>query len=86
MVLHSFPFLSVAEVARRMRLSRMQVIRKIHKGEILARKVGRAYLVPEDGLPGIYRKLTAKDRRRVDWAVGRVLTDYKETIQRLGKS
>ena len=40
-------FLTVAEVATIMRVSKMTVYRLVHSGELPAVKVGRSYRVPE---------------------------------------
>jgi excisionase family DNA binding protein len=40
-------FLTVAEVARIMRVSKMTVYRLVHSGELSAIRVGRSYRVPE---------------------------------------
>jgi excisionase family DNA binding protein len=40
-------FLTVAEVAAIMRVSKMTVYRLVHSGELPAVKVGRSYRVPE---------------------------------------
>jgi excisionase family DNA binding protein len=40
-------FLTVAEVAELMRVSRMTVYRLVHSGELAAVRVGRSYRVPE---------------------------------------
>ncbi|RJK96076.1 helix-turn-helix domain-containing protein [Vallicoccus soli] len=51
-------FLTVAEVAAVMRVSKMTVYRLVHAGELPAVKVGRSYRVPEqavhDYLRGAY--------------------------------
>ena len=41
-------FLTVAEVADLMRVSRMTVYRLIHSGELPAVRFGRSYRVPEE--------------------------------------
>ena len=41
-------FLTVAEVAARMRVSKMTVYRLVHSGELPAVRVGRSFRVPED--------------------------------------
>lgn len=43
-------FLTVAEVADVMRVSRMTVYRLVHSGEIPAVRVGHSYRVPQDAL------------------------------------
>ncbi|MDG4773165.1 MULTISPECIES: helix-turn-helix domain-containing protein [Micromonosporaceae] len=40
-------FLTVAEVARVMRVSKMTVYRLVHSGELSAVRVGRSFRVPE---------------------------------------
>lgn len=40
-------FLTVAEVARIMRVSKMTVYRLVHSGELPAARVGRSFRVPE---------------------------------------
>ena len=41
-------FLTVAEVATIMRVSKMTVYRMVHAGELPAIRVGRSFRVPED--------------------------------------
>ena len=43
----SLRFLTVAEVATQMRVSKMTVYRLIHSGELEAVRVGRSFRVPE---------------------------------------
>lgn len=43
-------FLTVAEVASVMRVSKMTVYRLVHNGELPAVRVGRSFRVPEDAV------------------------------------
>lgn len=43
-------YLTVAEVAETMRVSRMTVYRMVHAGELPAVRVGRSFRVPQDAL------------------------------------
>jgi excisionase family DNA binding protein len=43
-------FLTVAEVAETMRVSKMTVYRLVHGGELPAIRVGRSFRVPQDAL------------------------------------
>jgi len=43
-------FLTVAEVAALMRVSKMTVYRLVHSGELAAVQVGRSYRVPEQAV------------------------------------
>lgn len=76
---------SVTEAARLMGISRTHVIRKINAGEIRATKVGNSYIIKRDDLPGIYRRITDKDKKEVEQAVDKTLSEYKEVIRKLGK-
>lgn len=76
--------LSVAEAAALLGISRMHVVRKIKKGEIKASRVGRAYVIDRNQLGGIFRRISAKERARVDRAVEKALRDYGEVIKKLG--
>lgn len=48
-------YLTVAEVAELMRLSRMTVYRLVHSGELPAVQVGRSFRVPQDALDAYLR-------------------------------
>lgn len=43
-------YLTVAEVAEQMRVSRMTVYRLVHAGDLPAVRVGRSFRVPQDAL------------------------------------
>ncbi len=77
---------SVTEVAELMGISRTHVLRKIEAGEIAATKVGKTYIINKGDLPGIYRRITDKDKKEVETAVDRTLAEYEEVIRKLGKT
>ena len=49
-------FLTVAEVAALMRVSKMTVYRLVHNGELEAVRVGRSFRVPEPAVDEYLRK------------------------------
>ncbi len=49
-------FLTVAEVATMMRVSKMTVYRLVHSGELPAVRVGRSFRVTEDDVNAYVRK------------------------------
>jgi len=49
-------FLTVAEVATAMRVSKMTVYRLVHSGELPAVRVGRSFRVPESAVDEYLRK------------------------------
>jgi excisionase family DNA binding protein len=48
-------FLTVAEVAAKMRVSKMTVYRLVHSGEMPAVRVGRSFRVPEQAVADYLR-------------------------------
>ncbi|MFC5997401.1 helix-turn-helix domain-containing protein [Quadrisphaera sp. GCM10027208] len=53
--LNEVRFLTVAEVAAIMRVSRMTVYRLVHSGELPAVRVGRSFRVPEQAVDDYLR-------------------------------
>lgn len=49
-------FMTVAEVAKLMRVSKMTVYRLVHNGDLPAIRVGRSFRVPEDAVHEYLRK------------------------------
>lgn len=49
-------FLTIAEVAARMRVSKMTVYRMVHNGELPALRVGRSFRVDEEDVNEYLRK------------------------------
>jgi len=76
--------ISVVQAAKLLGLSRMQVVRKIQKGEIKAVRVGRAYAIDRNQLGGIFRHISEKECEQVDKAVEKVLRKYGDVIKKLG--
>lgn len=56
-------FLTVAEVAALMRVSKMTIYRMVHTGDLPAVKFGRSYRVPESAVQDAIRILQAVERR-----------------------
>uniref|UniRef100_A0A942YCT2 Helix-turn-helix domain-containing protein n=1 Tax=Neobacillus citreus TaxID=2833578 RepID=A0A942YCT2_9BACI len=48
-------FLTVAEVAQMMRVSKMTVYRMVHAGELPAIRFGRSFRVPESAVAAVLR-------------------------------
>ena len=56
-------FLTVAEVAEEMRVSRMTVYRLVHAGELPAIRVGKSFRVPDEALRQYLKaSVTSTDR------------------------
>jgi excisionase family DNA binding protein len=55
-VLGEVRFLTVAEVAAMMRVSKMTVYRMLHAGELPAARVGRSFRVPQSAVDDYLRR------------------------------
>lgn len=79
-------FLSTAQLAKILGISRISVFRKIQKGEIKASKVGRNYVIDSRDIGNILgTALTEQDKTDVDRAVKKTIREYGETLRLLGK-
>lgn len=83
-------FLSVAELAKILGISRIAVFNKIKKGQIMAHKIGRSYAISMEevsDLVGGTRSniLTEEKKEELKKAVQRVVKEYGETLKLLGK-
>lgn len=73
-------YLTTAEVAKLLGLSRVSIFNRIKKGEIIATRVGRGYLVSKVELERIVSHNHLPDK-----VVRRVVAEYGETLKLLGK-
>jgi excisionase family DNA binding protein len=83
-------YLSVKELADIMGISRIAVFKKIQKGQIPAKKVGRSYVISVKDIPEIIQKrnpklLTEEKKEEIKHAVEKVVKEYGETLRLLGK-
>lgn len=79
-------FLSTAELAKILGISRIAVFKKIKEGKIKATKVGRNFIIDRSGLGEILGEvLKNSDKKEIDDAVKRTVKEYGETLKMLGK-
>jgi len=79
-------FYSLADVGRLLGISRIAVYQKVKKGEIEAMRVGRSWVVPAKALDYVLgRTLKDKDKREIDAAVKRVVGEFGDVLEKLGK-
>ena len=77
---------STTEVAKILRLSRVEIFRKIKSGKIKAEKVGRNYIVSNDDLMEALGKVVGPAKKeRIENAVRKAVKEYRETFKKLGK-
>lgn len=82
-------YVSVAELAKMLGISRIAVFKRIQKGQIPAEKIGRSYAISVDYvstiIPSKNRELTEESKKDIEKTVKRMIKEYGETLQRLGK-
>lgn len=78
-------FLTTAELAKLLGISRVAVFKKIKKGEIKAEKIGRNFVIRKKDLGIILGSvLSKKDKTEIEKAVKKVVKEYGETLRLLG--
>ena len=79
-------FLSTAELAKILGISRVAVFKKIKEGKIKAEKVGRNFVIDQADLAEILGKVLGdSDKKEIDDAVRKTVQEYGKTLKLLGK-
>lgn len=79
-------YISIAQLAEMLGISRIAVYKKVKKGEIEAIRIGRSYAVPKKYISGILgRALREKDKKEIDKAVEKTVREYGEVLKLLGR-
>jgi len=80
-------YLSVAQLAKILGISRIAVYKKIIKGEIEAFKIGRSFIIPQEELGKILGEtLTEKQKKIIDKGMEKTIKEYGETLKLLGQA
>lgn len=79
-------YISIAELAKILGISRIAVYKKIKKGEIEAVRIGRSFAISEKYAEVILgRALSEKDKKEIDRAVKKTVKEYGEVLRLLGR-
>ena len=79
-------YVSIAELARILGISRIAVYKKIRKGQITAVRIGRSFAIPKKYVDSILgRDLNDKDKLEIDKAVHKTVKEYGEVLKLLGR-
>jgi excisionase family DNA binding protein len=79
-------YISIAQFAKVLGISRIAVYQKIKKGQIKAIRIGRSFAIPRKYLTDIAGKtLSEKDKEIIDEAVKKTFQDYGELLKLLGR-
>jgi excisionase family DNA binding protein len=83
-------YVSVAELAKLLGISRIAVFKRIKKGQIPAEKIGRSYAISMADVNQIIKGtspqvLTEEKKQEISKAVEKVVKEYGQTLKLLGK-
>jgi excisionase family DNA binding protein len=79
-------FLSTAEVAQILGVSRVTIFKKIKEGKIKATRIGRNFAIAKNDLGELISTgLQNSDKEEIEKAVSKTVTEYGETLKLLGR-
>lgn len=83
-------YVSIAELAKMLGISRVAVFNKVKKGHIPAERIGRSYAISMEHVAellhaGTGRILSDQKKEEITKAVEKVVKEYGETLRLLGK-
>lgn len=83
-------YISLAEAAKMLDISRIAVYKKVKSGKIKAIKIGRSFAILKDHLQRSLVDVTGsplkeEEKRGIEKAVRRTVKEYGEVLKRLGK-
>ena len=78
-------FITTAELAKILGISRIAVFKRIKRGQIKAIRVGKNFAIPKNSLPEVLGKiLSEKNKREIETAVKKTVKEYGQTLRLLG--
>ena len=77
-------YLTIPQMAKILGISRIAVYRKVKKGQIKAKKIGRSYAIPQSSIFRVI-PLSTREIRRLDAAIRKAFKEYGETFRLLGR-
>jgi excisionase family DNA binding protein len=79
-------YLSTAELARLLNVSRVAVFKKIKSGKIKGFKIGRNYVIPvEEFMTAVGTFISQDKKDEIEKIVKNAVSEYGETLRRLGE-
>jgi excisionase family DNA binding protein len=85
-MVRAYKYITIPELAKHLGISRIAVYRKVKKGQIPAKKIGRIYVISSRQVAKILgEELSEPQKRQIDRAVKKVVQEYGETLKWLGR-
>ncbi len=80
-------FYSTGEAAQILKISRIEVFRRIKAKKMKAEKVGRNYIIPRNVLvEALGKEIGTQKREEINRAIEKAMKEYGETFKRLGRT
>jgi len=78
-------YITIPQLAKILGISRIAVYKKVKQGRIKAVRIGRAFAIPQKQIATILGKtLRKEDKKEIDSAVNKMVTEYGEVLKLLG--
>lgn len=78
-------YYSIQEVADILGISRIAVYKKVKKGQIKAFKIGRNFAISKNYIDNIFNApLDEEDKKEIDKAIKKTISEYGEVLRLLG--
>jgi len=78
-------FISIAELANFLGISRIAVFKRVKKGEIPAIKIGKSYAIDKGDIPILSNKTSEQKKKILEKAVEKTVKEYGEVLRKLGR-
>lgn len=79
-------YVTVPELAKLLGVSRIAIYKRVKKGQIPATKIGGTYIITDETVADILgRKVTDREKKRIDAAVRRTVREYGEVLKMLSR-
>lgn len=83
-------YLSIAQLAKILGISRIAVYKKVKNGKIKAIKIGRTFAIPREYFTRNFVDITGgpleeEEKKDIDKSVERTIKEYGEVLERLGR-
>ncbi|MDP2923560.1 MAG: helix-turn-helix domain-containing protein [Candidatus Omnitrophota bacterium] len=79
-------YITIAQLAKVLGITRIAVYKKVKKGQVPAEKIGKMYIIPKKYIDEILGKtLSESEKKEIDAAVKKTVSEYGEVLKLLGK-
>ncbi|PIQ88147.1 MAG: hypothetical protein COV73_00370 [Candidatus Omnitrophica bacterium CG11_big_fil_rev_8_21_14_0_20_43_6] len=79
-------YVTIPELAKILGLSRIAVFKRVKKGEIKAIKIGKTYGISRKHIENLLGEvLGEEEKKEIDLAVKKTVSEYGQTLKLLGK-